>query len=153
MPRTSNVFSVDQPQQNENVIDLSKGGPNVARYGSPQNPRKEYPKMVYDHDSGRVLVVQNEAQHAAAKKRNFLDHPSPNHDYSKVRSGSIAPIKEEGPEREKLMTVEDLDAAEAAELAALEDPEVQQQAEEDAEAEIAAQLGEPAPEKSSRRKR
>ena len=143
MPRTQNVFSVDASQKTENVIDLSQGGAaSTARYGTPANPRQDYPKMVYDHESGRVLIVHNKPQHTAAAKRGFKDEPSPTHDYSKVRSGSIAPIKEVGPEREKLVTAEELEQAEAEELAALED-ETNTQSDEDAEREIAAQLGEP----------
>lgn len=134
-----NFFAADQPLAPQ-VIDINN--PPVPRYGTPQNPRKQYPKMLYNHETGRVLVVQNAAQHKVAmEKHGFQEKPSPNHDYANARSGSIAPLKQEGPEREHVMTVEELEALEAQELAALEENQ-NQQSEEEAEAEVAAQLGE-----------
>ena len=145
VPQTSNRFAGEA--MTENVVDINN--PKVARYGSPQNPRKEYPKAMYDHETGHYLEAKNSAQEAALANRGFKTIPSPNHDYHKVRSGMRAPLKEVGPEREKVMTAEDIEALEAAELASIEE-QANQQSPEEAEAEIAAQLGEAA--KTKRKK-
>jgi len=153
--QVSNFFAVDKATSPQ-VIDINNpGGP---RYGTPQNPFKHYPKMVYNHKTGKVLNVQNQAQHEAAKRRDFKDQPDPNRDYHNVRSGMTALPKKEVEPREHVMTAEELEEMEAQELAALNEEENQQSAEE-AEAEIAAQLGEteatetPAPKAKSKRKK
>lgn len=138
VPATKNSFATDIQQ--ETVVDIND--PKVARYGTKQNPFREFPKMVYHHALGHVLVVQNEQQHAAAKRRGFDDKPANHRDYSKVKSGMVAPIAEKGPEREHVLTNEEIEHMEADELAALE-PE-NQQSEADAEKEIASALGETA---------
>jgi hypothetical protein len=118
---TKNTFAVDYQQ--ENVIDINN--PATKRYR-----HQEFPKMVYNHIKGHVLVVANAKQHAAALKRGFQDEPDPNRDYSKVKSGMIAPTKEAGPERELPLTDADLDELEAQSAADLEQAVAEDEAEE-----------------------
>ena len=134
----TNFFAVDQAPAAQ-VIDINN--PAGPRYGTPQNPHKHYPKVVYNHETGKVLEVKNQAQYEAAQRRDFKDQPDPNRDYHNVRSGMTAQPKKEVEPREQVMTAEQLEELEAQELAALNEEENQQSAEE-AEAEIAAQLGE-----------
>lgn len=136
VPLPRNHFATDIQQ--DVVTDIND--PKVARYGTPKNPFRAYPKMVYHHESGHVLVVQNEAQHAAATRRGFQVKPAPDRDYSRVRSGMVAPVAAVGPERETLLTNEQIENQEAAALAELE-PDNMQSADE-AEDEIASALGE-----------
>lgn len=138
VPLPRNHFATDIQQ--DTVVDIND--PKVPPYGTPKNPFRAYPKMVYHHDSGHVLTVQNDQQYAAAKKRGFEDKPSLHRDYSKVKSGMVAPVVEKGPEREHVLTNEEIEQMEADELAALETENPQSA--EDAEKEIAAQLGETA---------
>ena len=150
--QVSNFFAVDKAQSPQ-VIDINNpGGP---RYGSPQNPHRHYPKVVYNHETGKVLEVKNQAQYEAAQRRGFEDSPDPKRDYHNVRSGMTAQPKKEVEPREHVMTAEELEEMETQELAALNEEENQQSAEE-ADAEIAAQLGETeatAPKAKSKRKK
>lgn len=143
-----NFFAVDKPVSPQ-VIDINN--PPVPRYGTPQNPKRAYPKIVYNHETGKVLTVQNAAQQEAAKRQGFENAPDPKRDYHNVRSGMTAQPKAEVEPREHVMTAEELEQLEAQEMAALTE-DTDQQSEEEADAEIAAQLGE-APEPKSKRKK
>jgi hypothetical protein len=119
-------------QGNNFAVDYNNGDQVRDINNPPRKPYKheEYPKMVYHHDSGRVLTVNDQAQEKTALKQGFQLKPSPGHDYAKVRSGMLAPVKPEAPEREKEMSVEELEQLEAGEqeLAAEEAAEQSQAA-------------------------
>lgn len=98
-------------------IDLGKPVIVPYRVGDPRN---NYPKMVYHHDSGHVMTIaagpDAEKQLKAAQKRGFEEKPSPNHDYSQIRNGRAA-VKATAPAREEQMSAEelaDLDSQDAA---------------------------------------
>lgn len=148
--RPVNQFAVDAPQIGT-VSDVND--PKTPRYGTKQNPYREYPKMMYDHESGRVLEVKDSAQEAATVRRGFQTQPSPHHDYHKVKSGMLAPSKQKGPEREHLLTIEEIEALEQEQLESLTSEAEQISTEEDAEKEIAAALGETGDAGSRRRKK
>ena len=89
-------------------IDLSK--PVTPRY-----VHQEFPKMVYNHESGDVLTVGDERMLKAAERRGFKNQPSPNHDYSRIVNGRAAK-KSTPPPRAHSLTDEEiaeLDAADA----------------------------------------
>jgi len=88
-------------------IDLGK--PVVTRY-----QYRELPRLVYHHESGAVLQVNDPAQLKAALKRGFNLKPSEKHDYSKLSAANVAPIKEVGPARETAMSAEELAELDAA---------------------------------------
>lgn len=93
-------------------IDLGKPVIVPYRVGDPRN---NWPRMVYHHESGHVLKVKDEKELKAAAKRGFQEQPSPDHDYSKVRN-NIAARKEVSAPREESMSAEelaDLDAEDA----------------------------------------
>lgn len=138
MPPVKNSFATDFQQ--ENVVDIND--PRVPQYGTVKNPFREFPKMVYHHETGHVLTVLNPQQYAAAERRGFEDKPSLHRDYSKVKSGMVAPVAIKGPEREHVMTIEEIEAEEAAQLAELSAEAAPVQSQEEADAEIAAALGE-----------
>ena len=97
-----NTFAVDY-QAGNTVVDINN--PPQKRY-----VHQEFPKMLYDHESGRVLQVKDEKEMKAALKKGFQVKPAPDRDYSKVtRSGSVAPSKPEPPE--PILSDEDLLAA------------------------------------------
>ena len=138
-PTPQNFFAADA--NTEVLIDINN--PKTPRYGTGQNPKREYPRIVYHHDTGHILQVSTKGQHEAAKNRGFVDQPSDKFDYHGVRSGMKAPVKEVGPEREQPLTAEDLEAMEAAQLAELEQDQADAaESPEDADAAVAAALGE-----------
>lgn len=92
-------------------IDLGKPVIVPYRVGDPRN---NYPKMVYNHDSGHVLTVADEKQWKAAQKRGFQEQPSLDHDYSKVKN-NVAARKDRPVPREDVMS--------AAQLAELDEEE------------------------------
>lgn len=64
--------------------------PGVFDYNNPPKVKYEhqaFPKMVYLHKNGEVLVVQDENELKAAKTKGFVDEPSPKFDYSNVVHG------------------------------------------------------------------
>jgi hypothetical protein len=105
-----NHFSVDEPQ-GPAITDINN--PPQRRY-SPSDPKNEFPKMVYHHETGRVLKVANEKEQKAALKRDFSFTPSPSHDYSKVSRAGIAAAASSGPKREEEMSGEELAALDEA---------------------------------------
>lgn len=97
-----NQFTVDKNQSPEPFIsDINN--PPQRRY-----KHQEYPKAMYHHDSGRTLVVKDEKEEAAAKKKGFKEEPSPDHDYSRTQFGRVAPEKAVAPEGERELTPEQL---------------------------------------------
>ena len=113
--RAQNHFTVDPPQQsNAEITDINN--PPRKNY-NPYDPKHEFPKMVYHHDSGRVLTVQNEKEQKAASKRGFVPEPSPGHDYSKVSRAGIAAKASAEPKREEEMSAEELAALDEADEA------------------------------------
>lgn len=107
-----NTFAADQPPA-ATIVDINN--PPTKRY-----VHQEFPKLVYHHESGHVLEVKDDRQYVAAAKRGFHDRPAADRDYSKVRSGMVAPLKQDGPEREKPITAEELDRMEATAQAELD---------------------------------
>jgi hypothetical protein len=67
--------------------------------------------VVYHHESGRVLRVDDEKQHKAALKHGFKNEPSPSHDYSKMR-GDFAARKEVREVKPEEMSAKELLALE-----------------------------------------
>ena len=108
---TRNHFTVDGPTTDGPVITDINNPPH--RNYNPQDPKNQYPRMLYHHESGRVLTVQNEKEEKAALKRKFQLTPSPDHDYSKVNRAGIAAKASNEPKREEELS--------AAELAALDE--------------------------------
>lgn len=87
-------------------IDLGK--PVIVPYRF-----KEFPKMVYHHDSGHVLIVKDEKEEKAAVKRGFQEEPSPDHDYSKIVGGraAVKALPAVAPEELSADELAELDAA------------------------------------------
>lgn len=108
---TRNHFTVDEPQQGQAITDINN--PPRKPY-SPHDPKNEFPKMVYHHETGRVLTVTDEKQQKAALKRGFALKPSSDHDYSKVSRAGIAAKASNEPKREEEMSAEELAALDEA---------------------------------------
>lgn len=107
---TRNSFTVDKPE----VAITDINNPPRKPY-SPSDPKNEYPKMVYHHETGRVLTVHNDKEEKAALKRKFELTPSPDHDYSKVSRAGVATKASKEPKREEEMSAEELAALDEAE--------------------------------------
>ena len=105
-----NSFTVDKPEVT--ITDINN--PPRTNY-NPYDPKNEFPKMLYHHETGRVLKVMNEKEQKAALKRNFELKPSPGHDYSKVSRAGIAAPADHGEKREEEMSAEELAALDEAE--------------------------------------
>lgn len=106
-----NSFTVDEPQVGPAITDINN--PPRRPY-SPSDPKNEFPKMLYHHETGRVLTVHNEKEQKAAMKRDFDLKPSPGHDYSKVNRAGIAAKASNEPKREEEMSAEELAALDEA---------------------------------------
>lgn len=104
-----NSFTVDKPTVE--ITDINN--PPRKNY-NPHDPKNEYPKMLYHHETGRVLSVGNEKEQKGALKRGFNLKPSPDHDYSKVSRAGVAPKLTTGPKREEDMSAEELAALDEA---------------------------------------
>jgi hypothetical protein len=89
-----NFFAASQPVT-DTVVDINN--PPRNRNYNPHAPENQFPKMLYHHDSGQVLVVKSAAEQKAAEKKGFQLKPSPNRDYSKVKHGSLALVKDTTP--------------------------------------------------------
>jgi hypothetical protein len=100
-----NSFTVDKP-----TVEITDINNPPHRNYNPHAPENEYPKMLYHHETGRVLNVGNEKEQKAALKRGFNLKPSPGHDYSKVNRAGIAAPVEHGEKREEEMSAEELAA-------------------------------------------
>ncbi len=106
----TNSFAVDQPSVPE-ISDINN--PPRKNY-NPHAPENQFPKVVYHHESGRVLTVASQKELAAALKRGFDLKPSPKHDYSKVGRSGVAPVSATGPKSEEEMSAEELAAIDEA---------------------------------------
>jgi hypothetical protein len=114
-----NTFTVDKPTAGETVIDINN--PPKKNY-NPHDPKNRYPRLMYHHETGKVVKVENATQEGAAEAHGYDVKPSPNHDYSKIRA-SVAPTKppvvEREPEPDAQGMVEDFEnAADVAQAAA-----------------------------------
>lgn len=107
MAKVTNTFAVDYK---ETVVDINN--PGVKGY-NPNHPDNQFPRMVYDHETGHTLKVQDAKQLKAAVKKGFSLEPSPTHDYSRLRAGRAA-AKEHAAPRPQEMTVEELEELDAA---------------------------------------
>ena len=107
-----NSFTVDKPTVE--ITDINN--PPHHNY-NPYDPKNEFPKMVYHHESGRVLNVANEKEQKAALKRGFELKPSPDRDYSRVNRAGIAAQASSEPKREEEMSAEELAALDEADNA------------------------------------
>lgn len=105
MPPVQNNFAVDKPVQE--ITDINN--PPHKNY-NPHDPKNQYPKMLYHHESGRVLTVNDTKEEKAALKRSFDPKPAPGRDYSKVSRAGIAAPAATGPKREEEMSAEELAA-------------------------------------------
>lgn len=85
MPQNS--FAVDYGP-GETVIDINN--PPTTRY-----QHQEFPRLVYQHESGQVMQVADAKQLAAALKKNFDLKPASNRDYSKVTNVVLNPATNE----------------------------------------------------------
>ena len=72
------------------------------------NPPKEpyrfqpYPKMLYNHDNGHVMLVHSQKHEAAALKEGFVAKPAiEKYDYTKIRNGRAMSIQESEAERDR----------------------------------------------------
>jgi len=104
-----NSFTVDQPEVA--ITDINNP---PHRNFNPYAPENQYPKMVYHHETGRVLKVASEKEEKAASKRGFKLKPSPDFDYSKVSRAGIAAKASTEPKREEEMSAEELAALDEA---------------------------------------
>lgn len=111
--KSQNSFTVDKP-----VVITDINNPPHKNY-NPNDPKNEFPKMVYHHGNGRVLTVHNKQEEAAVLKRGFDLKPSAGHDYSQLRGGVAKPVTIEA-KREEEMSAEELAALDEAELAGTE---------------------------------
>ena len=111
--KSQNSFTVDKPFV---ITDINN--PPHKNY-NPNDPKNEFPKMVYHHGNGRVLTVHNKQEEAAVLKRGYDLKPSSGHDYSQLRGGFAKPVTIE-PKREEEMSAEELAALDEAELAGTE---------------------------------
>lgn len=102
-----NSFTVDQPQQGAAITDINN--PPQTRY-NPHDPKNEFPKMLYHHGTGRVLIVANAKEEKAALKRDFQLKPSSDYDYYKISRAGIAAKASTEPKREEEMSAEELAA-------------------------------------------
>lgn len=107
-PVPPNHFAVDDKQFANEPFITDINNPPQKRY-----KHQEYPKILYGHEgahAGRVITIQPgpnaEKEEAAAKKKGFKEEPSPNHDYSRIRSGRAAEQTAAPPDRE--LTAEQL---------------------------------------------
>ena len=113
---TENHFTVDQPSTDVFITDIN----NPPRKNfNPYDAKNQYPKMMYHHETGRVLHVgkakelkpgDNEKEEKAAAKRGFKLKPSPDYDYSKVSRAGIAAKATVQEKREEEMSAEELAA-------------------------------------------
>jgi hypothetical protein len=100
-----NSFTVDTP-----TVEITDINNPPHRNYNPHAPENEFPKMLYHHESGRVLNVVNEKEQKAALKRGYDLKPSPDHDYSKVNRAGVAAKAVSEPKREDEMSAEELAA-------------------------------------------
>ena len=106
MNKVTNSFTVDKPA-GPPITDINN--PPHVNF-NPFDPKNEFPKMLYHHESRRVLNVANEKEQKAALKRGYELKPSPGADYSKIsRAGIAAPVTN-GEKREEEMSAEELAA-------------------------------------------
>jgi hypothetical protein len=109
MNSPENHFAVDQMQE----FDPNK--PPQRPY-NPHDPKNQFPRIVYHHDTGHVLQVEDEKQLKAATKRAYKLTPAPDRDYSKITSSGIAAkISAADVREEQQLSAADLAAIDEAE--------------------------------------
>jgi hypothetical protein len=108
---TENHFTVDQPSTDVFITDINN--PPRKNY-NPHDPKNEFPKMLYHHETGRVLEIKAgpdaAKQQKAAEKRGFKLKPSPDFNYAKISRAGIAAAAVKGEKREEEMSAEELAA-------------------------------------------
>ena len=105
-----NHFAVDY--NTETIMDINK--PPQKRY-----VHQDFPRFVYNHDSGQVLRVDDDRQLKAAQKKGFDLKPDTRRDYSTIGnvvldqrtnefSAGIAPMRAAASARQELQTAAQL---------------------------------------------
>lgn len=105
-----NHFAVDY--NTETIMDINK--PPQRRY-----VHQDFPRFVYNHDSGQVLRVDDDRQLKAAQKKGFDVKPDTRRDYSTIGnvvldqrtnefSAGIAPMRAAASARQELTTAAQL---------------------------------------------
>jgi hypothetical protein len=105
MTPVTNSFAVDYAAGNS-VIDINN--PPRKPY-NPHDPKNEFPKMLYNHETGKVLTVAStKEEQVAIKKHGFKREPAPDREYHLAKSGMVAPMKQEAEPREEAMIAQEL---------------------------------------------
>jgi len=137
----TNRFAIDKagpadflsPEQKAALLDqLLKEVPTGRVIDLNNPPRmpyqfREFPKLVYHHESGRVLEVSDRVQLQAALNRGFDEKPAPTRDYSQIHGGVAKPAEAHEPRPEELS------AEELAALDAVDRGEVEEEASQEPE--------------------
>ena len=99
-----NQFAGSAPQ--ETVVDINN--PPHRNY-NPYDPKNEFPRMLYNHDTGKVLTVNSaKKEQIATTKHGFQREPAPDRNYHGARSGMMAPVKAVLEPREDELIAADL---------------------------------------------
>ncbi len=105
MPPVTNSFAVDYAAGNS-VVDINN--PPRKPY-NPHAPENEFPKMLYNHESGKVLTVSSaKEEQLAIKKHGFQRAPAPDREYHMAKTGMVAPMKPEAAPREEALIAQEL---------------------------------------------
>lgn len=75
-------------------IDLNR--PPVAPY-----VYREFPKLLYNHENGRVVEVNDAKSEARELKSGFRNEPSDRYDYTMIRNGKAPTLAEASAERDR----------------------------------------------------
>lgn len=99
---SSNQFAEPKP---EVITDINN--PPRRNY-NPNLPENQYPKMLYHHDTGKVLTVHSaREENLAISRHGFQLKPAPDRNYHTVKNGMVAPMKEAAePREEELIAME-----------------------------------------------
>lgn len=105
---TDNRFAASAPQ--EVIVDINNP---PRRNFNPYDPKNEFPKMLYNHETGKVLTVNSsKEEQIATQKHGFQREPSPDRNYHGARSGLVAPVKPVAEPREEEMIASELEEME-----------------------------------------
>lgn len=117
----TNSFAVDYKNS---TVDINN--PPPKRY-NPNAPENQYPRYLYNHETGHVLRVKDLAEEQRAAARGFKREPAPNRDYHLAQHGRVAPLTQAAT-REEPLTLDE-EALEAGEAEAMAEHDAPQQAE------------------------
>ncbi len=113
-----NQFAADKPR--ETIVDINNP---PHRNFNPHAPENEFPKMLFHHDTGKVLTVNSaKEEKIATEKHGFQLKPAPDRNYHGARSGMIAPVKPVAEPREEEMIASELEKEEETEVAEYQRP-------------------------------